>query len=1301
MVFLISLSNIYSEFMLVQDIIPIKKNVRQDLPARKSRRVNKKTRNKLVSVLLIALLVIQIFLPVRMFFDPPEIKTQETRAAGEQWLDDRFRQRVRFDINNSGGLQTECPVLIEINTQDFIAYGEMLDDGRDIRITANNGATLLPFSVLSGINTPATKIGARVDSIPNGTSSIYMYFDYVCESIPNLSDGGFWYNSTATEGSPILTTNENNISIYSETGGSGGSGTAVERFSPTFNALNISKFDFDISAGDTFNVTGNGAEFWINITDGDSIFYEHWYSMNQGGWPGPYDPWSASAEYDASSLTGIHELNLLLHVHYTFSGASHNITNIVTITLTNNPSMSVMDAGQENCPSPLTTETFYIKVGGNDSADGKSYANAWATLNHAFQNVPADQGNIIRIDEGTYNGFEWGFPPARCVNLVGGYWDGSWHDWTENCGHNRSVVVSQGGELSNNDVSFKYLEINASSNLLFPMTGMGYAYRLTDCIYREMIYAGDSTVTIINTDNIFHQATETILPTSVTSEHHIFTVQDPNAFNIFSPRNAKIISDNDIDMTIETWSVTGDQNKQWKIEATGDRTITFQFGDMLADTKYDLKVDSVKISDATSNSLGVITFPAYSGSFSEKTFTTEVCSNTAPTATFNSATQKTDGTGKVDISIEVDDADNDNTCKAKIEYKLGADCSSGTSDPTLDESAGATADNTPAPDIENDNVYQAGTVTPILTSLGSNTVTFDWDSKANVPDANGTYCLKLTVNDGAEDQATPATTTLTLDNVAPTGYTVSTDQSYFNDSNKTNFSFTFASAESGATYNYSIDDTNGGTLAVASSGTISTATDTISNIDVSTLDDDTLTLTVYLTDASGNQGSNVTDTAVKDVVAPANVGISSITADSSAQLTITAQTATDATSGLHSTPYWFNETTGNTGATDSTAWQTLTSFVDSDLSVNTQYTYQTKVKDAAGNESSYSTISSKYTLSNIPSSLSLTADSSTQITVLWSANSNPANTEYYIENSTEGTNSGWTTSTSWISPDLSCGTNYSFKVKSRNGENVNSNYTSSVSIETGGCGNGMPPSAYNSPSPPKATPENPENNFSLAINNGSEYTNDQIVTLKLISGSDTVRMAISNTSDFKYASQIDYQEEIIWDLCEKNGDNPACVPDSEFQISGSQFTVYAKFYTQYGAASETVSVSINYISDLKENDLITGPDGIKVYTINKNNYKRHIFNPTVFGMYLHLKWENIKKVSQTVLDLFETSNLYRTTGKDQVYFLEEIDEIKGKAIKHHLDVTPEDFSQKGYDWNEVFIANKKEDGYYEEGEEIQ
>ena len=109
---------------------------------------------------------------------------------------------------------------------------------------------------------------------------------------------------------------------------------------------------------------------------------------------------------------------------------------------------------------------------------------------------------------------------------------------------------------------------------------------------------------------------------------------------------------------------------------------------------------------------------------------------------------------------------------------------------------------------------------------------------------------------------------LTLDTTAPDGYSVAIDTDPVNNTNETNFTFTFSGAEVGATYNYSIDDTNGGTSAVTGSGTISTATDVISGINISSLDDDTLTLTVSLTDEAGNVGGNITDSVIKDTVAP-------------------------------------------------------------------------------------------------------------------------------------------------------------------------------------------------------------------------------------------------------------------------------------------------------------------------------------------------------------------------------------------------------------------------------------------------
>lgn len=140
-----------------------------------------------------------------------------------------------------------------------------------------------------------------------------------------------------------------------------------------------------------------------------------------------------------------------------------------------------------------------------------------------------------------------------------------------------------------------------------------------------------------------------------------------------------------------------------------------------------------------------------------------------PTGLFNSAAQKTDGSGVADISIEANDGEGDNT-RAKLEYVAGSSCNfASSSDPTIDTADPSITADFGDPEADNLSPYQIGTTTGwILTASGTNTVDFDWDSKTDLPAADGTYCLRLTVNDGTADQTAPATTTLILDNVTPT-----------------------------------------------------------------------------------------------------------------------------------------------------------------------------------------------------------------------------------------------------------------------------------------------------------------------------------------------------------------------------------------------------------------------------------------------------------------------------------------------------------------------------------------------------
>lgn len=306
------------------------------------------------------------------------------------------------------------------------------------------------------------------------------------------------------------------------------------------------------------------------------------------------------------------------------------------------------------------------------------------------------------------------------------------------------------------------------------------------------------------------------------------------------------------------------------------------------------------------------------------------------------------------------------------------------------------------------------------------------------------------------------------------------------------------------------------------------------------------TLTLASPGAAGSLAANKDIVILTDSTGPTNVGISSITVNSTSQLTILAQTATDP-SGLATLPYYFNETTGHTGGSHSD-WQESTTFIDTGLSVNTQYTYQVKAKDALSNTSEYSTSVSKYTLANVPTTPTLAADSTSQITATWTANSNPAGTEYYIENTTNSTNSGWITALFWISSGLTCNTSYTFRIKARNGDGAETDFTDGVSKTTSSCGGGgLPSGAYSAPS-------SPTGGFSVFINNNDLYTETREVTLLLKAGPDIARMAISNSPDFINAVQEFYQDTKQWLLPEGEGEK----------------TVYVKFFTAWGQPSEVV-----------------------------------------------------------------------------------------------------------------------------------
>jgi hypothetical protein len=171
-----------------------------------------------------------------------------------------------------------------------------------------------------------------------------------------------------------------------------------------------------------------------------------------------------------------------------------------------------------------------------------------------------------------------------------------------------------------------------------------------------------------------------------------------------------------------------------------------------------------------------------------------------------------------------------------------------------------------------------------------------------------------------------------------------------------------------------------------------------------------------------------------------------------------ATTASDPAPPINYYFDYVDSPTGGTGGTDS-GWQSGTSYTNSGLQPNHQYRYRVKARDSAParNETSYSSIAYTYTLASVPGTDFFTNVTKDCIRANWTANGNPSGTEYFSENTTTTatTSSGWTTNTFWDSCNLACSTTYSFRVKSRNGDGIETDWRSLGDQWTQSCNTGL------------------------------------------------------------------------------------------------------------------------------------------------------------------------------------------------------------------------------------------------------
>ena len=191
---------------------------------------------------------------------------------------------------------------------------------------------------------------------------------------------------------------------------------------------------------------------------------------------------------------------------------------------------------------------------------------------------------------------------------------------------------------------------------------------------------------------------------------------------------------------------------------------------------------------------------------------------------------------------------------------------------------------------------------------------------------------------------------------------------------------------------------------------------------------------------------------------------------SSTSISMTATTATDAASPP--VRYYFNFVSGGTGGADS-GWQTGAAYTNNGLSPNTLYTYRVKARDSASpaNENGYSGNASATTWAAVPAAPTLSNATLATLNLDVNAGGNPAatgfavmctgstptdlnwNGKYVTASGAAAVGAVWQTEPAWGTVTVqglqSC-TSYTFAVKARNGDLVETAFGAGATLATAG-----------------------------------------------------------------------------------------------------------------------------------------------------------------------------------------------------------------------------------------------------------
>ena len=108
----------------------------------------------------------------------------------QEWYNANWQYRSPVTVTNPGGTTlSDFQVKVTLSTGNF-DFTRVLNDGSDIRLTASDGTTLIPFWIEpDNWNYPTSVvIWVKVPSIPgSGAETVYLYYGNPSPPAPNLT----------------------------------------------------------------------------------------------------------------------------------------------------------------------------------------------------------------------------------------------------------------------------------------------------------------------------------------------------------------------------------------------------------------------------------------------------------------------------------------------------------------------------------------------------------------------------------------------------------------------------------------------------------------------------------------------------------------------------------------------------------------------------------------------------------------------------------------------------------------------------------------------------------------------------------------------------------------------------------------------------------------------------------------------------------------------------------------------------------------------------------------------------------